>query len=146
MCRLHLQDDIWKPIGINTEPTSKHSNRPGEDVFACYLYALVGHSSVKAWLKKEFVRYIVEPNGSLRPLDLSVAAEALSAGERDFAAKRQGAHGINVRLARDKWSENHWEPAHDIYQAALDSAAELMIRRRTKPRIAGVTLLPDYAD
>ena len=86
-CHLLLRGNRWMPVSINRAVSPRDRCSPDGPVITAYLWAIVEGDKIVGWTKNSaFSVREVQPDGTLAPLDLTMAALAMEAVEADAKA------------------------------------------------------------
>ena len=142
-CHLLLKGNRWVPVGRNREFGPKDRCSPDGPVISAFLSAVAMEGTIVQWLENSaFNVQEVKSDGTLAPLDLSVAGLVMSALDYDTEAKESGAIGISKRIVERRVKEqNTGGLPLALRKAAFDRAAIQILDRLQGHSAVGVFLV-----
>ena len=130
------------PVGINRAVGPRDRCSPDGPVIIAYLWAVVEEDRIVGWMKNSaFSVREVQPDGTLAPLDLTMAALATEAVEADAKASEAGVRGVSSLIVRRRIEEKNTGglPSH-LREAAFDRATVQILDKLQGHSVVGVIL------
>jgi hypothetical protein len=130
------------PVGINKAVGPSDRCSPDGPVITAYLWAVVEEDQIVGWTKNSaFSVREVQPDGTLAPLDLTMAALAMEAVEADAKASEAGVLGVSSLIAQHRIEEKNTGglPSH-LREAAFERATVQILDKLQGHTVVGVIL------
>ena len=100
------------PVSINRAVSPRDRCSPDGPVITAYLWAIVEGDKIVGWTKNSaFSVREVQPDGTLAPLDLTMAALVMEAVEADAKASEAGVRGVSSLIAQRRIEEKKYRGA-----------------------------------
>src|SRR5215471_9229514 len=141
-CHLLLRGNRWMPVSINRAVGPNDRCSSNGPVITAYLWAIVEEDRIVGWMKNSaFSVREVQPDGTLAPLDLTMAALAMEAVEADAKASEAGVRGVSSLIARRRIEEKNTGglPSH-LREAAFERATVQILDKLQGHSVVGVIL------
>jgi len=141
-CHLLLRGTRWMPVSVNKKLGAIDRCSPNGAVISAYLSAVVEGDKIVGWLgNSAFSVRDVQVDGSLAPLDFTVAALALEANDADTKAKRAGVVGVSTLIAQRRVMEqNTGRLPSELRESAFERATVQILDKLQGHSAVGVHL------
>ena len=141
-CHLLLRGTRWIPVSVNRKLGPNDRSAPNGVVVSALLCAVIEKDTITEWLEHSaFSVQELQPDGSLSPLDVRVAALAMDANESDLKAEQSGAVGITSLISERRLKEQKTGGlARGLRDAAFERAAIQILDKLQDHSVVGVLL------